>query len=217
MDAHEAGRVEQGFERGDGLLLQIALALAVERDVVVLGVHVIQPGDGNHVHSRAVLDDDAQRALAGGAGLGRKIGRRAAFAQAGTRAVEGTLETFGAEGLEQVVHGVGVEGAHRVLVVGGDEDDYRGLRGLDQFEHFEAIELRHLNVEEEQVRGGFGDGLDGFESVGAFGHDLEFQECGASSSRRYPRASSSSSTRTAFNVRSITFSATVRSLLKLSD
>ena len=175
MDAHKAGRVEEGFQRGDGLLLQITLALAVERDVVVLGGHVIQPGDGNDVHSRAVLDDDAERALAGGAGLGRKIGRHAAFAQAGTRAFQGTLETLGAEGLEQVIHGVGVEGAHRVLVVGGDEDDHGRLRGLDQFEHFEAIELGHLHVEKEQVRAGFGDGLDRLETVGAFGHHLNFR------------------------------------------
>ncbi len=126
MDAHEAGRVEEGFQRGDGLLLEIALALAVERDIVVLGCHVIQLGDGNHVYARAVLDDDAVRAFARRPGLGRKIGRRAAFTQAGPRAIQGALETFGAEGLEQVVHGVGVEGAHRILVVGGDEDDHGG-------------------------------------------------------------------------------------------
>jgi hypothetical protein len=37
---------------------------------------------------------------------------------------------------------VRVEGAHGVLVVGGDEDD--GGAGIDQLEHFEAIELSRL-------------------------------------------------------------------------
>ena len=158
-----------------GCCFRVALALAVERDVVVLGGHVVQPGDGNDMHSRAVLDDDAVRALAGSAGFGRKIGRNAAFAQTGTRAFQGTLETLGAEGLEQVIHGVGVEGAHRVLVVCGDEDDDGGLRGLDQFEHLEAIQLGHLHVEKEQVRAVFSDGLDRLETVGTFGHHLNFR------------------------------------------
>ena len=109
-----------------------------------------------------------------GAGLGGDVRQRAAFAQAGPRALQRALEALRAEGLEQVVHGVGVEGAHGVLVVGGDEDDHRRLRGFDQFQHFEAIQLGHLDVEEEQVRAGFGDGLDGLEAVGAFGHDHEF-------------------------------------------
>ena len=70
--------------------------------------------------------------------------------------------------------GVGVEGAHRIVVVCGDEDDHRRLRGSDQLQHFEAIQLGHLGVEEEQVGAGFGDGFHRLEPVGAFGghHDL---------------------------------------------
>ena len=123
------------------------------------------------MYARAVLDDDALRALAGRTRLGGDIRRHAAFAQAGPRPLQCALEAFRAEGFEQVVHGMGVERTHRVLVVCGDEDDHRRLRWFDQFQHLEAIQLRHLDVEEEQVRVGFGDGLYRLEPVGAFGHD----------------------------------------------
>ena len=38
----------------------------------------------------------------------------------------------------------------RIVVVGRDED-HRALYS-DQFQHFESIQLRHLNIEEHQVR-----------------------------------------------------------------
>jgi hypothetical protein len=66
---------------------------------------------------------------------------------------------------------VSVEGAHGVLIVRGDEDHHGCLRGFDQFQHLEAVQLGHLHVEEEQVGAGFRDGLDRFEPVGAFGGD----------------------------------------------
>lgn len=54
MDAHEARRVEAGFEARDGLLLQMLLALAREGDVVVLSFRVIELGDGNERDTDAV-------------------------------------------------------------------------------------------------------------------------------------------------------------------
>ena len=122
------------------------------------------------MHTRAVLYHDALRALAGRTCLGRDVRRHTAFAQAGPRPLQCALKTFRAERFEQVIHSMGVERTHRVLVVCGDEDDHRRLRWFDQFQHLEAIQLRHLNVEEENVRVGFGDGLYGLESVGALGH-----------------------------------------------
>lgn len=70
---------------------------------------------------------------------------------------------------------MGIEGAHGVLVVCGDEDDCG--TGIDQFEHLETVEFRHLDVEEEEVGRGLGDRLDGFETVGAFRDDLDLRAC----------------------------------------
>ena len=64
-----------------------------------------------------------------------------------------------------------VESAHGVLVIGRDED--HGRTGVDQLEDLEAVELRHLDVEEKKVGGVFGDGFDGLEAVGAFGSELD--------------------------------------------
>ena len=86
---------------------------------------------------------------AGGA-RGGHFRREAALAQPRLGSLQRALEAIGAEWLQQVIDRMRVEGAHRVLVVGGDEND--GGTGLDQLQHFEAVELRHLDVEEEQVR-----------------------------------------------------------------
>src|SRR5207253_10444766 len=53
----------------------------------------------------------------------------------------------------------------------GDKDDDR--RAIEQRQHFEAIELRHLDVEEENVGIALRHLADGLESVGALGDDLE--------------------------------------------
>ena len=63
--------------------------------------------------------------------------------------MERTLQLIGFNGFEQVVDGVGFEGAQRVLVVGGGEDD-EGL-DVEAGEQFETVEARHLDVEEEHI------------------------------------------------------------------
>ena len=65
--------------------------------------------------------------------------------------LEGAFQLFGLDGLEQVVDGIGFEGAEGVLVVGGGEDD-EGLSG-EMREEFEAVHAGHLDVEEEHVDG----------------------------------------------------------------
>ena len=113
---------------------------------------------------------------AGGARGGHLEGQ-AALAEAPLGALERALEALGAEGLEQVVHGMGVEGAHGVLVVGGGEDHGGRTRArrIHQLQHLEAVEFGHLDIEEEQVGGKIGHGFDGFEAVGAFGGDFDFR------------------------------------------
>src|ERR1700751_2229021 len=65
------------------------------------------------------------------------------------------------------------EGSNRVIVVRGDE--YDGGAGADQLENFKTVELGHLNIQENEIGFQFGDGLDGFEAVGAFRGDFNLR------------------------------------------
>ena len=81
------------------------------------------------------------------------------------------VEALFAERFQQVVQGMAFERLQGILVVGRDKDQL-GLRA-DQLGHFKAVQARHLDVEEHQLRRQFGDGLDGVKTVGAFGHDVD--------------------------------------------
>jgi len=77
------------------------------------------------------------------------------------RARQRLRETAVVEGLEQVVERVDFEGADGVAVVGGDEDDGGHRVRADLFQHRKAIDLGHLDVEEEEIRTRTGDQRDG--------------------------------------------------------
>ena len=80
-------------------------------------------------------------------------------------------QTLGAERLQQVVDRVHLERPNGIAVVRGDEDD--GDVAADQLEHVEPVELRHLDVEHQQIGFQLGGGLHGLETVRALGHDLD--------------------------------------------
>src|SRR5882724_1480349 len=61
-------------------------------------------------------------------------------------------KTRGFDRLQQVTHRVGVERPQRIVRVRCDENDRAQMRAARALEHFEAVEPRHLNVEEQQVR-----------------------------------------------------------------
>ena len=67
-------------------------------------------------------------------------------------ALERRLEPLVVERLQQVVQRMRLEGTQRKLVVGRDEDDDRHTTDADRLKHVETIDLRHLDVEEEQIR-----------------------------------------------------------------
>ena len=87
------------------------------------------------------------------------------------RARDRLLESFRAERLQQVVDGVDLERLQRVLIVRGDEDDR--LIAAEQLEDLEAVQLRHLHVEQHEIRLQLGHGLDRFEAVRAVRDDLD--------------------------------------------
>ena len=136
-------------------------------------------------HALLGLDEDLGGRLGGGLG-GGELGDEAFEALGGAGVgfdfLFGFLDGFGdagfVEGLEDVIHGVDVEGLHGVLVEGGGEDDVRDLElALDElFEDAEAVEAGHLDVEEEEIGGVLLDEIDGFEAVFALGLETNFRE-----------------------------------------
>src|SRR5271156_4110732 len=63
VDAHEAGRVQRGFQAGDSLLLQVLFAFGGQVDVIVLCFGIFQLRDGNDEHAGAVAHRDAVEEL----------------------------------------------------------------------------------------------------------------------------------------------------------
>src|SRR5690606_36826874 len=88
------------------------------------------------------------------------------------RPAERTLEALRLEGLQQVVQRVRLEGLQGELVVGGDEDGHRHPLDAYPFEHAEAVEPRHLDIEEDQVRLHFADRFDRLDPVLALPREL---------------------------------------------
>ncbi len=93
--------------------------------------------------------------------------------QLSARVAERAAKPVVAERLQEVVDRVDLEGAQRVLVVGRDEDDHRHLVHAHRLDHLEAIELGHLQVEEDQVRADAPHGVHRGAAVRALAHQLD--------------------------------------------
>ncbi len=74
-----------------------------------------------------------------------------ALVETSLRARHGSLEALIAEGFQQVVECIRLEGPNRVLIVGCDKDGQRHLRCANRVDHTQSIELRHLHIQEHQV------------------------------------------------------------------
>ena len=74
--------------------------------------------------------------------------------------------------LEQVIDGMHVEGADRVLVEGGDEHDRRQRRFFEPLQNAEPVEVGHLHVEEDHLGPKCADTRNGVPAARALGHDL---------------------------------------------
>ncbi len=175
MNAHKSLRVEERFQLGEALLLEVRLPFGFECNVVVLRFDVVELLHCNDVHLRAVsyketLERNVLRSR-GSHDVAEWHGLPACDFLSGKR--ERLVKPLLAEWLEQVVHCMHLKGFHRVLVVSRHEDHRRVL--LHQFQDLEPVQLRHLHVEEEEIRLELRDGLDGFETVGAFGNDFDIR------------------------------------------
>ena len=92
------------------------------------------------------------------------------------RTLRGRDQPFHAEGLEHIVHGVGLERSRRVSIIGGDEHHGRHVRGPDGPQDAEAVGRRHLHVQKHQGGRQFLDGAYRRRSVGRLADDLEVRK-----------------------------------------
>src|SRR5262249_24092756 len=90
-----------------------------------------------------------------------------------TRLFERLAEPRTVEWLEQIIERVYFERPQGVVIVRRDEDQLRPARRVERFEHLEAVERWHLNVEEEQVGPLALDLKQRFAAVGALAHELD--------------------------------------------
>jgi hypothetical protein len=72
----------------------------------------------------------------------------------------GAIETSLAERFQEIIKGIGVKCAQRILIVGRHKDRGRHVFFTNPVDHIETIHLRHLNVKKHKVRPLFEDGLD---------------------------------------------------------
>jgi len=92
---------------------------------------------------------------------------------AAARALDGLLQPGGIDRLQQVVDRVHLEAFDRVLIVRGDEDDFRGRRARpgpdllaeDLARDLEAVHAGHLDVQEDHVRREILDQADRLDTV----------------------------------------------------
>src|SRR5687768_13361159 len=173
MDPHEAAGIEELLEIRQRLLLEIALTSHLDRDVVVLRLDVVDLLDRDDVHVRAVTDEDSAKRRPAGLRLRNQSLNRRMLPRAypGARAIERFREALAAERLQEIVDRVHVESANGEAVEGRDEND--GNVPADQFEDVEAVQLRHLHVEQQQIGLTLHHRLHGLEAVGAFRDDLD--------------------------------------------
>ena len=156
VGSDEAGGVKDFLEVTHRAVLQEGAVVGVDLDVVIGGFEVVDVFDGDDLNFAGSFYDytlllgggfggGIQEGLGGGGGGG---GRRFRLVSVEAFA-EGFVEALFGEGLQKIIDGVGLEGADGVFVKGGGEDD--GGRVFDEFEHFEAVDLRHLDIEEDEV------------------------------------------------------------------
>src|SRR5262245_41014405 len=84
---------------------------------------------------------------------------------------QGLRQPRRAEWFQQVVDGVDLKRAQRVLIVSSDKNDRR--IPPDQLQHLKAVQLRHLNIQKDEIRLQIVDGLNRLKTIGAFGHNLD--------------------------------------------
>ena len=86
--------------------------------------------------------------------------------------IDGLPQAHRFDWLQQIVDGVHLEGANRILVVRGDERDERKLVTTDEPHDAKAVDFRHLQIEQREIGREPLDELDAFGSVDGLPDDF---------------------------------------------
>ena len=155
VDAHELGGIEEAFEVLQGAFDDDFLGGGVDVGVLAEALDVGDFGVADLDHGVVLSDEEVVAGLFGGdgAGLGTEAELLFGF-------LDGLDEALEGDGLEEEIDDFPFEAGEGVFLVGRDDDD-EGRLGKD-VDEFEAIEVGHVDVEEEEV------GLLGFEDFQCF-------------------------------------------------
>src|SRR5688500_5739774 len=155
MNAYELIGIETLLERRQRVANEVLVAADVQRDVVVGGADPIDVTKIDHLDATLAADRDAGEMSAVTGQLADQIRQPCADRLALENSLpcmrERPVEPVGFNGLEHVVERMHLEGAERILVEGGDKN-YRGQpRHVKRTQHFETIELGHLDIEKHDI------------------------------------------------------------------
>ncbi len=193
MDARESSRVQATRQLGEGFAQEQGARAEMQLDVVSGGADPIHLLDLEEDHAIAVGDGEATQP---GGGLGSALEERIELSgrvpcvpnrELVPRAFERDVQTGFAHRLQEVVDRVRLEGADRVVIEGGDEDDARQVHRRDSIDHRESVSLRHLDVEEEKVGPLAQDSLDRLESGRRFSDHLDIGSLRESDAHAFAR------------------------------
>src|ERR1700719_5373170 len=171
MDTQESPCRQLPLEFAKSLFLEIASSRRPDRYIVVLRFDIVDLIDRDHMHMGAVPYEQAIDCSALTMGLEQLSRRnRLALGDAQPRQLQRFGEALRPKRLEQIIDGMHLERTQCVIVVGCREHDACGI-AADEIQHFESVQLRHLDIQEQQIRFQFVGGLHRFQAVGAFGYD----------------------------------------------
>src|SRR6266567_6829395 len=124
MNSHKILRIKCGFQARYSLLLQMLLALAGERDVVILCFRVIQFGNRNNVDACSVFYNNAFGILTRTASCCDKLlwPERHGPANPLFSSIQGGFKPLRTKGLHQIINRVDLKSTQRMFVVGGHEN-----------------------------------------------------------------------------------------------
>src|SRR5258708_25413007 len=91
------------------------------------------------------------------------------------RPVEGTLESSVIERLEKIVERSGFKSSNCILIVSGHENDCRRKIVAQHFKYVETVAFRHLHIEEQQIRPGGADTVDGLATSATFADEFNLR------------------------------------------
>src|SRR5215475_3813956 len=182
MDAQEAPRVEAVFEMAERFAQEMGFGSDVQGNIVAAGFDPINIFSLEKVHAPGRFDDEAVREFRWSFDAFEQREQTAVYvAQPATfvtvellaRMRKRLAKAFVTEGLQKVIQRVDGERPDGVFIESRDENDRGQTRGVERGQRPKAVELRHLNVEKDQIRLDPFDGRDGFAPVAAFAENFD--------------------------------------------